>query len=297
MIRFGRILVFLAVLGGLVPVAAQPLEGTLRKIKNSGTLTIGFRDSAIPFSYLDEALNPVGYAIDLCLKVVEAIQSELGIKQLTVRWQPVTSVSRIPLVEKGRVDLECGSTSNTLERQRQVAFGPTYFVSQVAVAVHQDSGIHSIAQLAGRTVAAAAGTTAISLIRQFEQGAAIDVQEVYGRDHHESFMLLERRRVEAWVLDDVLMASQIASSHRPDDFRILPERLSREPFSVMLRKNDPAFKALVDRTLGDMMRSGEILQVYEKWFNRPIPPKGVNLNLPLSVENRKAFSDPNDRAQ
>ncbi len=277
------------------PLAAQPLEGTLKKIKEIGTLTVGYRDAAIPFSYLDEALNPIGYSIDLCLKVVDAVRNELDLPDLTVRWQSVTSVSRISLVEKGRVDLECGSTTNTVERQRTVSFGPTFFVSQVAVAVRKSSGIESINQLSGRTVAAAAGTTAISLIRQFGRGAAIDVVEVYGRDHLESFLLLERHRADAWVLDDVLMAGQIASSLKPDDFRILPERLSHDPFSVMLRRNDPAFKALVDRTISGLMRSGEILRIYEKWFTRSIPPKGINLNLPLSPENRKAFEEPNDR--
>ncbi len=277
------------------PLSAQPLEGTLKKVKDSGTLTLGYRDAAIPFSYLDEALNPIGYAIDLCLKVVDAVRAELALPDLKIRWQSVTSVSRIPLVEKGRIDLECGSTTNTAERQRQVAFGPTYFVSQVAVAVRNNSGIESITQLGGRTVATTAGTTAISLLRQFEKGAAIDVQEVYGRDHLESFLLLERNRADAWILDDVLMAGQIASALKPDDFRILPERLSREAFSMMFRRNDPAFKALVDRTIGALMRSGEITKIYDKWFTQPIPPKGINLNVPLSPENRKAFDDPNDR--
>jgi glutamate/aspartate transport system substrate-binding protein len=293
--RLSRAALLTGVFALCAPLAAQPLDGTLKKIKDTGALTIGYRDAAIPFSYLDEALNPVGYAIDLCLKVVDAVRAELALPDLKLRWQSVTSVSRIPLVEKGRIDIECGSTTNTAERQRQVAFGPTYFVSQVAVAVRKASGIESVSQLGGRTVATTAGTTSIALLRQFGKGAALEVNEVYGRDHLESFLLLERNRADAWVLDDVLMAGQIASALKPDDFRILPERLSREAFSMMFRRNDPAFKALVDRTISGLMRSGEIVKIYEKWFTRPIPPKGINLNLPLSPENRKAFDDPNDR--
>lgn len=277
------------------PATAQELTGTLKKIKETGAITIGHRESSIPFSYLDDAQRPVGYAMDLCMKVVEAVKARLGLPALRVELQPVTSANRIPLMQNGTVDLECGSTTNSLKRQEQVAFGPTYFVVNITAAVKKDSGIQALADLNGRTIATTSGTTSVPLLKQYEKTAAIDVREIYGKDHAESFLLLASGRAEAFVMDDVLLAGQIANSPTPGAYRIIPESLRQEPYSMMLRRDDPQFKALVDEAVGAVMRSGEIERIYDKWFVNPIPPRGTNLNFPMTPAIRDAFASPNDK--
>jgi glutamate/aspartate transport system substrate-binding protein len=278
-----------------MPAVAEELAGTLKKIRETGAITIGHRESSIPFSYLDDAQRPVGYAMDLCMKVVEAVKAELGMPDLKVNLQPVTSANRIPLMQNGTVDLECGSTTNSLKRQEQVAFGPSYFVVNITAAVKKDSGINTLADLNGKTIATTSGTTSVPLLKQYEKTAAIDVKEIYGKDHAESFLLLANDRAAAFVMDDILLAGQIANSPTPAAYRIIPESLRQEPYSMMLRREDPQFKALVDRAVGDLMRSGEIEQIYEKWFASPIPPRGTNLNFPMTPAIRDAFASPNDK--
>jgi glutamate/aspartate transport system substrate-binding protein len=295
MARF-RLLAALAALAFVaMPAVAEELAGTLKKIRETGAITIGHRESSIPFSYLDDAQRPVGYAMDLCMKVVEAVKAELGMPGLKVNLQPVTSANRIPLMQNGTVDLECGSTTNSLKRQEQVVFGPTYFVVNITAAVKADSGIRTLADLNGKTIATTSGTTSVPLLKQYEKTAAIDVKEIYGKDHAESFLLLANDRAAAFVMDDILLAGQIANSPTPAAYRIIPESLRQEPYSMMLRRDDPQFKALVDRAVGDVMRSGEIEQIYEKWFASPIPPRGTNLNFPMTPAIRDAFASPNDK--
>jgi len=274
---------------------AQELTGTLKKIKDTGTITIGHRESSIPFSYLDDKQQPVGYAMDLCMKVVDAVKAELKLPALKVNLQPVTSANRIPLMQNGTIDMECGSTTNSVERQKQVAFGPTYFVINVTAAVKKSSGIKTLADLNNRTVSTTSGTTSVPLLKVYEKTKHVDVKEIYGKDHAESFLLLAQDRTSAFVMDDILLAGQIANSANPGDYVILQESLRTEPYSMMMRKDDPQFKALVDRTVAAVMKSGEIEKIYAKWFQNPIPPKGVNMNFPMSPAIKEAFANPNDK--
>ena len=274
---------------------AQDLTGTLKKIKETGTINVGHRESSIPFSYLDDKQQPIGYAMDLCMKVVDAVKAELKMPNLKVALQPVTSSNRIPLLQNGTIDMECGSTTNSVERQKLVAFGPTYFRIQVTAAVKKNSGINSLIELNGKNISTTSGTTAVPLLKGYEKTKGIDVKEIYGKDHAESFLLLVNDRVSAFVMDDVLLAGQIANAASPGDFKILNESLRAEPYSMMLRKDDPQFKALVDKTLSAVYQSPEIERIYNKWYMSPIPPKNVNLNFPMTPQLKTDFAAPNDK--
>ena len=277
-------------------VQAQELTGTMKKIKETGAITLGYRESSIPFSYLDDKQQPIGYAMDLCMKVVDAVKTELKMPNLKVNLQPVTSGNRIPQLQAGNIDMECGSTTNSVERQKQVAFGPTYFVINVSAAVKKNSGIKSLADLNGKTISTTSGTTAVPLLKKYEKTKSADIKEIYGKDHGESFLLLSQDRVSAFVMDDILLAGQIANSEKPGDYMILVgESLRTEPYSMMLRKDDPQFKALVDKTIGGVMKSGEINTIYAKWFTAGIPPKGTNMNFPPTPALKEAFANPNDK--
>jgi glutamate/aspartate transport system substrate-binding protein len=276
------------------PAMAEDLAGTLKKVKESGTLTLGIRESSYPLSYLDAAQKPVGYHIDICNRVAEAVKTRLALPTLKVEHQPVTSQNRIPLVTNGTVDLECGSTTNNEARARQVAFAPTTFVTNVRMAVKTSSGITSIGQLAGKPVATTTGTTSVQLLRAHKKGQGIDVKEVYGKDHADSFLLLETDRAVAFVMDDNLLAGLIASSKIPEAYAIVGEVLNVEPIAIMFRRDDPAFKAVVDETVKSMMASGEVERLYAKWFLSPIPPRGVNLAFPMSEHLKALIKAPND---
>ncbi len=278
-----------------VSAHAQELTGTLKKIKDTGAITIGHRESSIPFSYLDDKQQPIGYAMDLCMKIVDAVKAELKMPNLKVNLQPVTSGNRIPQLQAGNIDMECGSTTNSVERQKQVSFGPTYFVINVTAAVKKNSGIKSLADLNGKTISTTSGTTSVPLLKKYEKTKNVDVKEIYGKDHAESFLLLSQDRSSAFVMDDILLAGQIANSGNPGDYMIIKESLRQEPYSMMIRKDDPQFKALVDRTIGGVMKSGEIDRIYAKWFLSPIPPKGVNLSFEETQVIREAFANPNDK--
>jgi glutamate/aspartate transport system substrate-binding protein len=282
---------------GFVAASAQAedLKGTLKKIKDTGAITIGHRESSVPFSYLDDKQKPIGYAMELCMKVVDAVKTELKMPDLKVNLQPVTSSNRIPLLQNGTIDLECGSTTNSVKRQEQVAFGPTYFVINVTAAVKRNSGINSLADLAGKTISTTSGTTSVPLMKAYEKTKSVEVKEIYGKDHAESFLLMADDRAAAFVMDDILLAGQIANSKNPGEFKIIQESLRQEPYSMMLRKDDPQFKALVDSTIGKVMKSGEIEKIYFKWFQSPIPPKGMNINFPMTPAIREAFKNPNDK--
>jgi len=274
---------------------AQDLTGTLKKIKETGTITIGHRESSIPFSYLDDKQQPIGYAMDVCMKVVDAVKAELKMPALKVSLQPVTSSNRIPLLQNGTIDLECGSTTNSVERQKQVAFGPTYFRIQVSAAVKKSSGINTLAELNGKNISTTSGTTAVPLLKGYEKTKNVDVKEIYGKDHAESFLLLAEDRVVAFVMDDILLAGQIANSKNPADYKILPESLRAEPYGPMLRKDDPQFKGLIDKALTTLYKSPEMEKIYNKWYMSPIPPKGINLNFPMTPALKADFATPNDK--
>jgi glutamate/aspartate transport system substrate-binding protein len=277
------------------PAQAQELTGTLKKIKDTGTITIGHREASIPFSYLDEKQQPVGYAMDLCMKVVDAVKAELKMPNLKITLQPVTSANRIPLLQNGTIDIECGSTTNSVERQKQVAFGPTYFVINVSAVVKKASGIKTMAELNGKAISTTSGTTAVPLLKKYEKTANIDVKEIYGKDHAESMQLLTTDRVSAFVMDDILLAGQVANQPNPGDYVIFSESLRTEPYGMMLRREDPQFKALVDRAVGAVYKSGEIEKIFSKWFASAIPPRGVNLHFQITPAIREAFKNPNDR--
>ncbi|HYR01634.1 MAG TPA: transporter substrate-binding domain-containing protein [Casimicrobiaceae bacterium] len=278
-----------------VTAQAQDLTGTLKKVKDTGAITVGYRESSIPFSYLDDKQQPIGYAMDLCMKIVDAVKADLKMPNLKVNLQPVTSSNRIPQLQAGNIDLECGSTTNSVERQKQVSFGPTYFVINVTAAVKKSSGIKTLADLNGKTISTTSGTTSVPLLKKYEKTKNIDIKEIYGKDHAESFLLMVQDRTAAFVMDDILLAGQIANMDKPGDFMIIPESLRQEPYSMMIRKDDPQFKALVDKTIGGVMKSGEIEKIYAKWFTSPIPPKGANLNFPETPAIKAAFANPNDK--
>ncbi len=298
-LTISRFVVALAGAGLLGSVAisanAQELTGTLKKIKETGTITIGYRESSIPFSYLDDKQQPVGYAMELCGKVVDAVKAELKMPNLKVAYQPVTSANRIPLLQNGTIDLECGSTTNSVERQKQVAFGPTYFVVNISAAVKKDSGIKTFADLNGKTVASTSGTTSIPLLRGYEKAKGIDFKELQAKDHAESMQLVASDRAQAFIMDDILLAGQIANQQNPSQYMILPESLRTEPYSMMLRREDPQFKALVDRAVSAVYKSGEIDKIYAKWFTSAIPPRNINMNFPQTPAIKEAFKSPNDK--
>jgi glutamate/aspartate transport system substrate-binding protein len=289
---FGVALLMVVLAGA---VCAEELTGTLKKIKETGAITIGHRVSAIPFSYLDDKQQPIGYAMDLCMKVVDAIEAELKVPRLKINLQAVTPSDRISLLQSGAIDIECGSTTNTVARQQEVAFGPTYFVTNVSAAVKRTSGIKSLAELGGKTIATTSGAPTEALINEYETAKNVRFTKIYGKDHPESFLLLTQGRASAFVMDDILLAGLIADSTSPGDYMIIPESLRQDPLSMMLRKEDPQFKALVDKTIRGVMKSGEINKIYAKWLTNPIPPKGINLKLPQTPAIREAFNNPNDK--
>lgn len=291
-----KVTAILLAVGAIAGTAhAQELTGTLKKIKDTGSITVGHRESSVPFSYLDDKQQPIGYAMDLCMKIVDAVKADLKMPNLKVNLQPVTSSNRIPLLQNGTIDLECGSTTNSVDRQKQVAFGPTYFVINVTAAVKKTSGINSLSDLNGKTVSTTSGTTSVPLLKAYKKTESVEVKEIYGKDHAESFLLMADDRSAAFVMDDILLAGQIANSRNPNDYKIIPESLRQEPYSMMLRKDDPQFKAVVDKTISGVMKSGEIEKIYQKWFMSPIPPKNLNINFPMTPAIREAFKNPNDK--
>lgn len=273
---------------------AQQIDGTLKKVKETGAITLGIRESSFPLSYLNAEQKPIGYHIDICNRISDAVKAKLALPKLEIKHQAVTSQNRIPLVVNGTVDLECGSTTNNIDRQKQVAFAPTTFVTNVRMAVKKASGITDLDNLGGKLVATTTGTTSVQLMRSHEKGKNIDFREVYGKDHADSFLMLETDRAVAFVMDDNLLAGLIASSKAPNDYALVGSALSVEPIAIMLRKDDPQFKALVDDIVKSMAKSGELGKLYTKWFMSPIPPKGVNMNFPMSEPLKALMANPND---
>ena len=281
----------------LVSNALAQDSDTLRKIKETGTIQIGSRDSSIPFSYrLDANGEPIGFSNDICLKIVDAVKTRLGLPKLNVQYTTLTSTNRIPLMQNGTVDLDCATTTNSVARQQQVAFDPSHFVTNITVAVKKNSGITSLADLGGKPVATVTGSTSIQLLRSFRRSENVDVQEISGKDTADAFLLLASDRAVAYVLDDVQLAGLIATAPNPADYVILKDVVLRqEPYGIMLRKNDPQFQSLVDQTVTQLMKSGEMAQLYAKWFTQPIPPSGVNLNFPMTDAVREVYKNPNNK--
>ena len=292
--RFRLSLFLLAGLLATTPAFAQELSGTLKKVKESGTIVMGIRESSYPLSYLDDKQQPIGYHIEICNKIVDAVKKELKMADLKVQHQPVTSQNRIPLVTNGTVDIECGSTTNNEARQRQVAFALTTFVTNVRMAVKKASGITGLGQLGGKTVATTSGTTSVQLMRAHEKAKGIDFKEVFGKDHADSFLLLETDRAVAFVMDDNLLAGLITSSKNPQEYAIVGEVLNIEPIAIMMRRDDSAFKKVADDTIRGLIKSGEIEKLYSKWFLSPIPPKNVNMNFAMSDTLKQLLKDPSD---
>lgn len=274
-----------------VPAQAQTAMPTLEKIKASGKAVLGVRETSPPMAYaLGANEKYVGYHVELCERVLKEI-----VPDAKLEYMAVTAQNTMPLVQNGTLDIGCGPTTNNLARQQQVAFAVTTYVSEVRMAVRKDSDLKSISQLGNRTIAASTGTTAVQLLRKQERTLGAPVKTVLGKDHHESFMLLESGRADAFVLDDNLLAGLISNSKDPSAYRIVGEPLGAEPIALLFRKDDPTFKAAVDGVLTRLMQSGEMEKIYTKWFVNPIPPKNMSLNLPLGTTLRQLFSAPNDK--
>jgi glutamate/aspartate transport system substrate-binding protein len=284
-----KVLLAVALVAGTAAVHA---EDTLKKIKDSGAITMGVRESS-GLSYTIGDGKYVGYHIDICERVVADLRKQLG--KIDVKYQPVTSANRIPLIVNGTVDLECGSTTNNMARQKDVAFAVTTYVEEVRIAVKASSGITGINQLNGKTVATTTGTTSVQTLRKHERANGVDFKEVFGKDHADSFLLLDSGRADAFVMDGSILAKNIATSKNPADFKIVGEVLSVEPIAIMMRKDDPAFKKAVDDSIKGMMKSGEIAKIYDKWFLQPIPPTNTKIGLAVSTATKDAWANPNDK--
>ena len=281
-------------LAAATPGTAEEFTGTLKKIKDTGTVTIGHRDASIPFSYLDDRQQPVGYSIDLCHRIVEALKTRLGLKELQVNFMAVTPQTRIPLIANGTTDMECGSTSNTKERQKQVGFLYTTFVTGTKLLVKKSSGIKSYKDLAGKPVAITSGTANELVLKNLDAKEHLDIRIVPAKDHAESFLLVDSGRAVAFATDEILLYGLKANAKNPDDFEIVGDLLSFEPYGIMVRKDDREFKKFADEVLVGLMRSGEIETIYRTWFEFPIPPRGVNLKLPMSDKLKDLFKNPSD---
>jgi glutamate/aspartate transport system substrate-binding protein len=286
----------LAVLGALLFAgsSASAQEGTLKKIKETGVITLGHRDASIPFSYFDDKQAAIGYALDLCMKIADAVKTELKMPNLQVKLNPVTSATRIPLMANGTIDLECGSTTNNLERQKQVSFTITHFVTANRFASKKAANLKTLNDLKGKTVVSTSGTTNIKQITELNGQQNLGLTILPAKDHAEAFLMVETGRAVAFVMDDILLYSLVATSKSPAEWTISPDALSVEPYGIMLRKDDPSFKKIVDAAMTSIYKSGEINKIYAKWFLEPIPPKGVNLNLPMSDVFKRVVANPTD---
>lgn len=267
---------------------------TISKVKASGEITMGVRDASGALSYTVGDGKYVGYHVDICQRIIANLEKQIG-KKLTTKFLSVTSQNRVPLTQNGTVDIECGSTTNNEARQKQVAFAFTTFVEEVRIATKTNSDIVGIAQLNGRNVATTTGTTSVQLLRKHERANGVDFKEVFGKDHADSFLLMESGRADAFVMDGQILAGLIANAKAPANFRVVGEVLSLEPIAIMLRKDDPAFKKLADDTIADMAKSGELAKTYDKWFLQAIPPKNIKLNLAASASTKNAWAQLNDK--
>jgi glutamate/aspartate transport system substrate-binding protein len=273
---------------------AQELTGTLKKIKETGAITLGHRESSVPFSYYDDKQQVVGYAMDLCYRIVDAVKSELKLAKLDVNLNPVTSATRIPLIANGTVDLECGSTTNNLEREKQVSFTITHFVTANRFVSKKAANLKTVEDLRGKTIVSTSGTTNIKQITEINAQKGLNLNILAAKDHAEAFLMVETGRAAAFVMDDILLYSLVAGSKAPGDYVISADALSVEPYGIMLPRGDAPFKKVVDQEMIATYRSGAINAIFDKWFVKPIPPKGINLNVPMSASFKKVIASPTD---
>ncbi|MBI2308665.1 MAG: glutamate/aspartate ABC transporter substrate-binding protein [Rhodocyclales bacterium] len=277
------------------PAFAQE-SATLKKIKDTGSITLGHRESSIPFSYYDDKQQVIGYAHEIMLKVVDAIKADQKLAKLDVKLMPVTSANRITLVQNGTVDIECGSTTNNTERQKQVAFSNTFFIIGTKLLAKKDSGIKDFPDLGGKNVVTTAGTTSERLLRKMNEDKQMKMNVISAKDHGESFLTLETGRAVAFMMDDALLYGEIAKAKKPGDWAVVGTAQSKEAYGCMLRKDDAGFKKVVDAAIAKVQTSGEADKIYAKWFMNPVPPKGLNLNMPMSDEMKGLHKAPNDKA-
>ena len=274
---------------------AAHAEDTLKKIKDSGAVTMGVRESSGALAFTLGDGKYTGFHYDVCQRVLADIQKQLGMAKLDIKYQPVTSQNRVPLVQNGTVDIECGSTTNNTARQKDVAFAPALYIEEVRIAVKANSGITGIAQLNGKTVATTTSTTSVQLLRKNKRAAGMDFKELNGKDHSDSFLLLESGRADAFVMDGQILAGLISKAKNPADFKIVGEPLSVEPIGIMYRKDDPAFKKAVDNSVRTLAKSGEVAKLYDKWFMQPIPPSNTKVGLAASDATKAAWANPTDK--
>ena len=270
-------------------------SATLDKIKSSGAVTMGVRESSIPMSYTTGDSRFDGYHVEVCRMILNDIKSKLGMSTLRINYQPVTSQNRVPLVQNGTVDIECGTTTNNAGRAKDVSFANTLYVEEVRIAVKANSGINSISQLAGKKVATTTGTTSVQLLRKHEKANNVNFDEVYGKDHADSFLLLESGRADAFVMDGSILAGNIANAKNPKDYKIVGEVLSTEPIAIMVRKDDPEFLADVNAAIAKIVANGNMPGLWNKWFLSPIPPKNAVVGLELSPATKNAWANPNSK--
>jgi len=292
MTRVSELIVALFVAGAVCGTASA--QDTLKKIKETGTITLGHRDSSIPFSYYDEKQQVVGYAMDICYKVVDAIKAELKMPKIDIKLNPVTSATRIPLMANGTIDLECGSTTNNLERQKQVWFATTHFVTANRFVSRKSANLKTVGDLKGKTVVSTSGTTNIKNANEINVEKKLGMNIIAAKDHAESFLTVETGRAVAFFMDDILLYSLVANSKNPSEWVISADALTVEPYGIMMRKDDAAFKKIVNGAINNLYKSGEINKIYDKWFLKPVPPKGINLNVPMSAPFKKIVAKPTD---
>jgi glutamate/aspartate transport system substrate-binding protein len=268
--------------------APREISGTLKRVKETGRVALGYRETSVPFSYVNKGGDPIGYSIDLCNEIVDEVSRELGGVEVSVAYKKVTSETRIPAVRSGEVDLECGSTTSNFERQKQVAFSPIFFVAGTKLLVQRESGIGSYRDLNGKTVVVTAGTTNEAAIRTLSEKQKLDIKIVIGKDHADSFAMLEAGKADAFATDDVLLYGLVATTKTGDRYRIVGDYLSYDPYGLMYRKDDPDFAAVVDRTFSRLAASRELVQLYNKWFQKRLPT-GERLDLPISPQLEEIF--------
>jgi glutamate/aspartate transport system substrate-binding protein len=275
----------------VAPAIAQ--DGTLKKIKDNGFITIGHRDASIPFSYYDDKQQPIGFAMDLCAKIVDAVKANLKMPNLQVKYQLVTSANRIPLIANGTVDLECGSTTNNIERPKQVGFTITHFLTANRYVTKKSAGIKSVDDLKGKTIVSTSGTTNIKQATELNTAKNMGMNIIPANGHPEAFQMVETGRAVAFVMDDILLYTLVAQASNPSDYVISSDALSLpEPYGIMMHKDDAAFKKVADDAMTAVYKSGEINKIYAKWFTSPVPPKGINYNVPMSAQFKNLIANP-----
>lgn len=294
--RISKLVLSMMILGATCAVQADELNGTLKKIKDNGVIVVGHRESSVPFSYYDNNQKVVGYSQDYSNEIVDAVKKKLNMPDLQVKLIPITSQNRIPLLQNGTFDFECGSTTNNVERQKQAAFSNTIFVVGTRLLTKKDSGVKDFADLAGKNVVVTSGTTSEILLNQLNDEKNMKMRIISAKDHGDSFRTLESGRAVAFMMDDALLAGERAKAKKPEIWEIVGKPQTEEAYGCMLRKDDPQFKALVDETIATTQTSGKAEKSFDRWFNQPIPPKNLNLKFTLSDEMKALFKAPNDKA-